>query len=385
MSLLRTSLSCALVLCIMSISACTSSQETSPVQRLHIEEFGTLPDGTTATLFTLRNTNGLEARITNYGAILTALLVPDKNGQVEDVVLGFDTLEGYLTNKPYFGSIVGRFANRIGNAQFELDGQTYTLAANNGPNHLHGGIRGFDTFLWEATPQNHNDQASVRLTHTSPDGDEGYPGTVQLSVTYTLTDNNALILDYEAKTDKATPLNVTNHAYFNLAGQNAGSIVDHVLTVAADKITPVSETLIPTGDFLDVTNTPFDFQTPTPIGDRIDTQHAQILFGRGYDHNFVLSDSAGVLKHAARVLEPMTGRILDVHTTEPGMQLYTGNFLSGSVVGKGGRAYPTRSAFCLETQHFPDSPNQPNFPSTILRPGDTFQSQTIFTFSVADS
>lgn len=336
-------------------------------------------------LYTLTNANGVEARVTNYGGIIVSLRVPDAQGQFDDIVLGYDALASYLDETPYFGAIIGRYGNRIGGAQFELDDSTYTLAANDGPNHLHGGVKGFDKVIWDAEPFEDERGTGLILTYTSPDGQEGYPGQLNATVTYLLTDENELIFDYEATTDKATPVNLTQHTYFNLAGDGSGDILDHQMMINADAFTPVDSTLIPTGELRPVEGTPFDFRQPTAIGARIDADNEQIRFGPGYDHNFVLNRAdalAASLTLAARVTEPRSGRVMEVFTTEPGIQFYSGNFLDGSLTGKGGVAYEHRTGFCLETQHFPDSPNKPGFPSTILRPGETYHSRTVYKFSV---
>ncbi|MCY3487371.1 MAG: galactose mutarotase, partial [Bacteroidetes bacterium] len=335
------------------------------VERTH---FGTLPDGEDVERFRLQNTAGAEASIITYGATLVSLATPDRDGLIEDIVLGYDSLAGYLEANPYFGSIVGRYANRIAEGAFTLDGETYTLARNNGPNHLHGGVKGFDKANWEVEQIiEDTNQVGVSLNYVSTDGEEGYPGTLNVRVTYLLTEDNRLIVDYEATTDKATPVNLTQHAYFNLAGE--GSVEDHHLTLAASHYIPVDSTLIPTGVILSVEGTAFDFRGGNRIGEQIDDDDQQLLYGGGYDHNFVLDRVSGDLVLAATVLEPESGRILEVHTTKPGMQFYTGNFLDGSITGKNGVQYGRRSGFCLETQYYPDSPNQPNFPSSILRPG----------------
>jgi aldose 1-epimerase len=344
------------------------------------QPFGKTADGRAVTLFVLTNVNGLRVRAITYGGIITSLEVPDRAGAMADVVLGFDRLDGYLTDHPYFGAVVGRYANRIAGGRFTLDGRTYALATNNGPNHLHGGRRGFDKFVWDAAPAPSG--AAVTFSRTSPDGEEGYPGTLEARVGYTLTDSNELIVEYHATTDKPTPVNLTQHTYFNLAGDAGRDVLGHELTIHADRFTPVDATLIPTGEIADVQGTPFDFRRPTAIGARIDAPHEQIVRGKGYDHNFVLNRTRDGLEPAARVVEPKSGRTLSVSTTQPGLQFYTGNFLDGSITGKRGRTYAQRTGFCLETQHFPDSPNQPSFPSAILRPGQPYSTKTVFTFGV---
>jgi aldose 1-epimerase len=345
--------------------------------------FGTAPDGHAVEVFTLTNAHGMEVRVMTYGGIILSIKVPDRDGKIDDVVLGYDSLAGYVKGSPYFGAIVGRYGNRIAHAQFTLDGKTYKLAANNGPNALHGGLKGFDKVVWQAKPLQNDGYVGVALTHTSPDGDEGYPGTLVTQVTYTLTNENELMVAYYATTDKATPVNLTNHTYFNLAGAGKGDILGHLLTLEADRMTPVDSTLIPLGTITSVAGTPFDFRVPTPIGARIDNKDLQLKNGGGYDHNMVIARGGTGLAHFAHVEEPTTGRTLDVATTEPGVQFYTGNFLDGSNVGKGGIPYQKRFGFCLETQHFPDSPNNPDFPSTIVRPGTPYGSLTVFTFGVA--
>jgi aldose 1-epimerase len=344
--------------------------------------FGQLPDGERIDVFTLTNEHGLEVRAITYGGIIVSIKTPDRNGRLDDIVLGFDSLDGYLKDSPYFGAIVGRYANRVARGRFTLDGKTYQLAINNGPNHLHGGIKGFDKVVWRAQPF---DSAGVGVvfTHTSPDGDEGYPGNLTARVSYRLTNDNDLIVEYSATTDKATPINLSQHSYFNLGGAGTADVLTHVLRINADSFTPVDSTLIPLGTIVPVAGTPFDFRRDTTIGSRIDREDLQLRNGKGYDHNFVLNRDGGGLVLAARVREPKTGRTLEVRTTEPGLQFYSGNFLDGSITGKSGRVYPRRSGFCLETQHYPDSPNHPNFPSTILHPGTEYHSQTIFRFGVA--
>jgi len=344
--------------------------------------FGTTPAGEPVELFTLTNPRGIEVRAMTYGGIIVSLRTPDRDGRLGDIVLGYDSLEGYLRDTPYFGAIIGRYGNRIAGGRFTLDGETYTLATNNGRNHLHGGVRGFDKVVWTGEAFETDSGVGVVFRYTSPNGEEGYPGTLRAEVTYTLTDDGKLVFDYLAATDRATPVNLTQHTYFNLAG--GGDILGHELMLAADRYTPVDSTLIPTGELAFVDGTPFDFRRPTPIGERIGGDHVQLENGLGYDHNFVLNRADTGLVHAARVVEPVSGRTLDVWTTEPGVQFYSGNFLDGSITGKGGRVYTHRTGFCLETQHFPDSPNHPDFPSTILRPGDEYRSRTVLAFGVVE-
>lgn len=342
-----------------------------------------MPNGESVQLFTLRNKNGIEVSITNYGGIIVSLKTFDGKGLLADVALGFETLERYLQPHPYFGAIIGRYGNRIGKARFTLDGVTYTLAKNNGENSLHGGNEGFDKKLWKARPEPGEGAQALALEYTSPDGEEGYPGTLRTEVRYTLSDDDSLRIDYRATTDKKTVVNLTNHTYFNLAGQGNGDILNHEIEIRASRFTPVDAGLIPTGELRSVEGTPFDFRKPHRIGERIDAQDEQIRLGGGYDHNFVLDREGAGLSLAARVVEPSTGRGLEVWTTEPGMQFYTGNFLDGTITGKAGKVYPRRSGFCLETQHFPDSPNQPAFPSTVLEPGQEYRSATVWKFVTA--
>jgi aldose 1-epimerase len=348
--------------------------------------YGTLPTGEQVHVFTMRNARGVEMRVLDLGGIIVSLRTPDRAGNSGDIVLGMDDLAGYVKSSPFFGAIVGRYANRIAKGEFTLDGTTYKLAVNNGPNALHGGLRGFDRVVWQTEPSADSSGARLVLRYTSADGEEGYPGTLHATVTYTLTDRNELAIEYQATTDKPTPINLTNHSYFDLAGEGSGTVLGHVLTIDADRYVPVDSTFIPTGDLASVAGTPFDFRKPMAIGARIDQPDPQLENGHGYDHTFVLNRPAGStgLVHAAHVVEPTSGRTLDVATTEPGVQFYTGNFLDGKVVGKNGHAYPRRGGFCLETHHFPDSPNKPQFPSTILRPGETYHSRTVFTFGVAN-
>ncbi len=345
--------------------------------------FGMLADGDSVHVFTLTNAHGVQLRALDYGGIIQSLRTPGRTGRFADIVLGFDSLDQYVKLSPYFGAIVGRYANRIAKGRFSIDGKTYMLATNNGPNALHGGLVGFDKVVWNAEPFTTDSSVGVVWTHVSPAGDQGYPGTLSARVVYTLTNDDRLIIDYQATSDKATILNLTNHSYFNLAGAGSGDVLNQVVMINADSITPVDSTLIPTGKLQAVSGTPFDFRTPTAIGARITAADQQLKFGGGYDHNFVLdrSDSTSLVR-AARVEDPATGRTVAISTTQPGMQFYTGNFLDGSFSGIGG-VYVHRGAFALETQHFPDSPNHANFPSVILRPGQTFHSQTVYAFGVA--
>lgn len=344
--------------------------------------FGQLPDGRGVELFTLKSGHGIEVSVMTYGAIITSIRTPDRSGQIADVALGFDSLSGYLAGSPYFGAIVGRYANRIAGGRFKLDGVEYHLARNNGPNSLHGGQRGFDKVLWTPEPFENDSAMGVKMRYQSSDGEEGYPGAVSVLVTYTLNADGELLVDYDASTTKATPINLSQHTYWNLHGEGSGGITDHMLTLYASAFTPVDSTLIPTGQIAPVAGTPFDFQQPTAIGARIDTPDEQLRFGRGYDHNWVIDGGGqGTLVNAARLEDSVSGRVLEIRTTEPGIQFYSGNFLDGTIKGKGGHSYGHRTGLCLETQHFPDSPNHQNFPSTILRPGERYQSRTVFAFS----
>ncbi len=332
-------------------------------------------------LYTLTNRGGMTVDITNYGAIITSLKVPDRNGKAADIALGHSSLEGYLNavDKPYFGAIVGRYGNRIAKGEFTIDGEAYTLATNNGVNHLHGGNLGFDKVVWTATPNPSNN--SISLNYKSHDGEEGYPGNLDTTVVYQLTDDNQLIVTYEATTDKPTHVNLTQHTYFNLKGEGEGTILDHELMLNASKYTPVDEGMIPTGELVNVSGTPFDFTKAKPIGRDIGQTHEQLKFGLGYDHNWVLDRDGDGLSLAATLYEPSSGRHVEIHTTEPGIQFYCGNFLDGRLVGKSGKTYVNRGGLCLETQHYPDSPNQPNFPSTLVKPGSKYESTTVFKFS----
>ncbi len=355
---------------------------TTPKAEPHMKKttFGKMPDGQVIDLYTLTNRNGMEVTITNYGGRVVSLLAPDRAGKVADIVLGFDDLGGYLRDNPYFGALVGRYANRIANGKFKLDGVEYHVPRNDGPNALHGGIRGFDKRVWTAHDTS-KENPSLELSYLSKDGEEGYPGNLSVKVVYTLTDGNELEIDYTATADKDTVLNLTNHSYFNLAGQGNGDILKHQLMINADRFTPINSALIPTGELRPVDGTPFDFSKPTAIGARISNADEQLKFGKGYDHNFVLKRQGEGLVVAARVTDPESGRVMEVLTTQPGVQLYTGNFLDGTIHGKGGRVYGYRSALCLETQHFPNSPNQPNFPPTELKPGQVFHETTIYKLS----
>ncbi len=361
-----------------SLAAATLPQPAAARAGVRRTQTATLVGGKPVEVFTLTNAAGVEVKAITYGGIITSWRIPDRRGQLADIVLGYDDPAAYLkNNSPYFGAIVGRYGNRIAKARFALDGRTYPLAANNGVNHLHGGTQGFDKVLWQGEALRGG--AGVAFTRTSADGEEGYPGNLKVRVTYTLSDKNELAVAYEATTDKPTIVNLTQHTYFNLAGQGSRDILGHVLRINADRYTPVDATLIPTGELASVDKTAFDFRQPTAIGARIRSEHPQMQFGRGYDHNWVLARSGAGLSLAADVYEPTSGRTLQVRTTEPGVQFYTGNFLDGTITGKEGRVYQARSGFCLETQHFPDSPNQPTFPSTTLRPGETYRSRTVFT------
>ena len=346
------------------------------------QSLGKMTDGTPVDLYTLTNANGVVVKISNYGGIVVSLTVPDRNGTFEDVALGFDTLEGYFAQNLYFGSIVGRYANRIANGRFTLDGVEYTLAQNDGQNHLHGGIRGFDKVVWTTTPVERDDSVGVELAYLSEDGEEGYPGNLSAKVVYSLTNDDALKIEYSATTDRPTVVNLTNHSYFNLAGQVARDILGHEVTIYADRFTPVDGTLIPTGELRNVEGTPLDFRSPVAIGARIEQDDEQLRFGNGYDLNWVLDNPEGSLTLAARVHEPTTGRVMEVYTTEPGIQFYSGNFLDGTITGKGGIVYQRRFGLCLEAQHFPDSPNKLDFPSVVLRPGEEYTQTTVYKFSV---
>jgi len=366
------------IMCLFVFAGLHSQAQTGGAKVTRME-YGKLPDGRTIDRFTLSNSSGVEVQAITYGAIIMSILVPDRNGKMDDVVLGYDTLDPYVRNPSYFGAIVGRYANRIANGRFTLDGKEYMLAANNRPNHLHGGVKGFDKQVWDAKAGDATGGATVHFMYRSADGEEGYPGTVNTTVTYTLTNKNELIVEYRASSDKATPFNLSQHSYFNFTGASR-DVLDHEVTIFADRFTPTDATMIPTGELASVEATPFDFRKATKIGARINDSNIQLRQGSGYDHNYVIQRQGAGLVPAARVVEPTTGRVMEVSTTEPGMQFYTANTLNA--VGKAGRAYQKYFAFCLETQHYPDSPNKPQFPSSIILPGTEFTSRTVYTFGV---
>jgi len=352
----------------------------SSQQRVTKAPFGKTKDGKAVEIYTLTNARGSEATIITYGGALVSLKVPDKKGEFGDVVLGFDSIADYEKHSAFFGPLIGRYGNRIARGKFTLDGKEYLLATNNGENHLHGGIKGFDKVIWTARSSTDKNGANLELSYLSADGEEGYPGNLNIQVVYTLTEDNKLRIVYSATTDKSTVVNLTHHSYFNLAG--GGEVLDHRLLLNADRYTPTDKRSIPTGVVSGVAGTPFDFTNETAIGARIGQDNEQLKFGRGYDHNWVLTRKGNGIELAARVYEPISGRVMEVLTTEPGIQFYSGNFLDGSLPGKGGKQYPYRSGFCLETQHFPDSPNHLNFPTTVLRPGQKYSQTTIYAFSV---
>jgi aldose 1-epimerase len=365
----------------IAATSCATTMTTKQKASVTRAVYGKTKSGALVDEFTLTNGSGHVVKILNYGGIVTRITVPDKNGDISDVVLGFDKFSDYETQNPFFGCITGRYANRIAGGKFTLDGKTYKLAVNNGPNHLHGGKVGFDKVVWAARPIEEGDRVGLELKHTSPDGDEGYPGALSATVTYWWDHSDTLKIDYEATTTAPTVVNLTNHTYFNLGGHQAGSILNHQLAIAASSFTPTDATSIPTGELRSVTGTPFDFRESQTIGARIDADDQQIKYGSGYDHNYVLDGRVGSLRVAATVYEPQSGRTLMVKTTEPGVQLYTANFMK-NLKGKSGVIYDKRHAFCLETQHYPDSPNQASFPSTVLRPGELYRTSTSYTFGV---
>lgn len=380
----RTSVLFALT-CIMVFSGCSKTeQQERMIPSIQSEPFGISSDGKPITLYTLTNSNGMQTKISTFGGDIVSLTATDRDGNYADIVLGYDSVDGYIKDSSNFGAIIGRYGNRIGNARFTLDGTEYILAKNDGEHHLHGGNVGYNLVVWSAQEISGEEFTGLQLTYFSPDGEEGYPGNLNVAVTYRLTNNDEIRIDYVATTDKKTVVNLTNHSYFNLAGvadNEIDTILNHELTLFADRFTPVDSGLIPTGELLQVADTPMDFRTPVAIGTRIEQEDEQLEFGIGYDHNWVLSAADGNRALAARVYEPNTGRVMEVETTEPGIQFYTGNFLDGSAIGKGGVPYEFRTAFCLETQHFPDSPNKPEFPSTVLNPGETYRTTTVYRFS----
>jgi aldose 1-epimerase len=361
-------------------ASAAKKKEVKQEMNVEVKPFGEIPGGQKVDLYTLTNSSGLKAEIMTYGGIVMSLQVPDRGGKTDDIVLGYNNLDDYIKNNPYFGAIVGRYGNRIGKGRFTLDGVQYTLAANNGENHLHGGIKGFDKVVWKAEPIKQWDGVGVKLMYLSKDGEEGYPGNLNCTVTYTLRERNELKVEYLATTDKPTVVNLTHHGYFNLTGCQR-DILAHELMLNADRFTPVDAGLIPTGQLLPVKGTVMDFTRPTPIGARIANDYEQLKFGGGYDHNWAVNGGGRSLTLAARVYEPTTGRVMEVLTTEPGIQFYCGNFLDGTITGKNGIVYKHRYGFCLETQHYPDSPNKPDFPSTVLRPGEKYETTTIYRFS----
>ncbi len=365
---------------VFPLPASPAPPESSQQLKVTKEPFGVLPDGKAVELYTLTNAHGMRVRVMTYGGVIVSLDVPDRNGKGGDIVLGYEHLDGYLAKSPYFGAIVGRFGNRIKNAQFSLDGKVYTLAKNNPPNTLHGGFKGFDKVLWRGQPFQKEKEVGLILQYTSRDGEEGYPGTLQVTVTYTLDDRNQFTIHYQATTD-STLITLASHSAFNLAGEGNGDILGHVVLFNADSYTPFDSTLIPTGRIASVTGTPLDFTTPTAVGSRIGEKFDQLAFGHGYDSNFVINRKGAGLELAAGIYEPKSGRIMEIDTTEPGEQFYSGNNLDGSIIGKHGHVYQRHAGFCLLTQHYPDSPNRPEFPSCILRPGGKYDSTTVYKFS----
>jgi len=373
-------LACLTAIVLTSIPACQSGKGVhSTIEK---QLFGKLADGREVHSYTLTNASGAHVKIIEFGAVVVSLSVPDRGGRFADVVLGYDSIEGYMNDKSYFGAIVGRYGNRIGKGKFTLDGKEYKLATNNGENHLHGGLKGFDKVLWKAEPVESPVEPGLKLTYVSNDGEEGYPGTVTLRVTYTLTNDNGLSIDYEGATDKTTILNPTHHSYFNLTGDPTKTILDHELMIAAESFTPVDTGLIPTGELAEVEGTPFDFRKPTKVGNHINDNDQQLLFGKGYDHNWVLKDYDKKVRPVASLHDSLSGRFMEVLTDQPGLQFYSGNFLDGTIKGKGGMLYQHRTGLCLEAQGFPDSPNKPQFPSVVLKPGEVYRQITMYKFSI---
>ncbi len=371
----------ALLLCISNTGYTKQTQTGKDEVQLTKKSFGTTPEGRQVDLYTFENSAGMKVSIMTYGGIITKIITPDKNGELDDITLGFDSLEGYLEDHPYFGALVGRYGNRIAEGKFTLNGKEYTLAQNNGPNALHGGEEGFDKKVWQAKEIEQDELPALELTYLSEDAEEGYPGNLKCKVIYSLNNDNELQIEYFAETDEPTPVNLTNHAYFNLGGHtNSRNILNHMMLLNADRFTPVDDTLIPNGELQSVKGSPMDFTTPHAIGKRINSDYEQIGKGGGYDHNFVLNKSGDSMTFGGRVCDPNSGRLLEFYTTQPGVQFYTGNFLDGTLTGKNDVVYKHRYGFCLETQHFPDSPNQPNFPSTILKPGETYHHITVYKF-----
>lgn len=378
------------VVCVVAIytTACspkkeapTETPQTDTMKFVTKAPFGTMPDGKEVFKYTLTNRSGVELTVINYGGIVVSLKAPDKNGTLADVVLGYDSLSSYIASNPYFGALIGRYGNRIGKGKFSIDGTEYTLATNNGANHLHGGVKGFDKVFWDIEEVTSTEGASIKLTYKSKDGEEGYPGNLDAEVTYTLNDSNEWVIKYTATTDKKTVVNLTQHTYFNLTGDVNKDILGHELTILADKFLPVDNGLIPTGELKPVANTPFDFNTATSVGARIDAKDTQLELGKGYDHCWALNGAADNLRLVASLYEPQSGRLVEVSTTEPGLQFYSGNFLNGQAIVKGGVPAAFRHGLCLETQHFPDSPNKPSFPSVLLEPGKTYTTTTVYKFS----
>jgi aldose 1-epimerase len=379
--MIHTRFAAGAVMGMLALASCAPPPAGKGTSKVEKKAYGKMPDGAPIDIYTLTNAKGMQAGIITYGGAVASLTAPDRAGKYADVVLGLDTLEGWMKQTAYLGALIGRYGNRIGHGKFTLGGKTYTLPKNDADNTLHGGPAGFDKRVWTAAETKSADGPALELTYTSKDGEAGFPGNLTAKVVYTLADNNELRIDYTATTDKETVVNLTNHSYFNLAGPGEGDILQHQVTIFADRFTPVDSGLIPTGELRPVKDTPFDFTKSTAIGARIEQNDEQLQFGKGYDHNWVLNQGGGALAKAAEVYEPGSGRVLEVWTTEPAMQFYTGNFLDGSIHGKGGKIYPRRGAFCMETQHYPDSPNHPAFPSTTLEPGATYHTTTVYRFS----